>query len=55
MLGRGGVLLVGDAVGLAYTQSGEVIRPAVESGIYKPGGKLFSHFKAGIPLIVQFR
>lgn len=28
-----GVLLVGDALGLAYTQSGEGIRPAVESGI----------------------
>ncbi len=28
-----GVLLVGDAVGLAYPQSGEGIRPAVESGL----------------------
>ncbi len=28
-----GVLLVGDAAGLAYPQSGEGIRPAVESGI----------------------
>jgi menaquinone-9 beta-reductase len=27
------VLLIGDAAGLAYTQSGEGIRPAVESGI----------------------
>jgi menaquinone-9 beta-reductase len=28
-----GVLLIGDAVGLAYPQSGEGIRPAVESGL----------------------
>jgi menaquinone-9 beta-reductase len=28
-----GVVLVGDAMGLAYSQSGEGIRPAVESGI----------------------
>ena len=30
---REGVLLVGDAAGLAYAQSGEGIRPAVESGM----------------------
>ncbi len=29
----GGVLLVGDAAGLAYSESGEGIRPAVESGL----------------------
>jgi flavin-dependent dehydrogenase len=28
-----GMLLIGDAVGLAYKQSGEGIRPAVESGL----------------------
>ncbi|HKK15244.1 MAG TPA: NAD(P)-binding protein [Gammaproteobacteria bacterium] len=28
-----GILLIGDAAGLAYTQSGEGIRPAIESGI----------------------
>jgi len=28
-----GVMLVGDAVGLAYSQSGEGIRPAIESGL----------------------
>jgi flavin-dependent dehydrogenase len=28
-----GVVLVGDAAGLAYTQSGEGIRPAIESGL----------------------
>jgi menaquinone-9 beta-reductase len=28
-----GIMLVGDAVGLAYAQSGEGIRPAVESGL----------------------
>ena len=28
-----GVILVGDAAGLAYTQSGEGIRPAIESGL----------------------
>jgi flavin-dependent dehydrogenase len=30
---RDGMLLVGDAAGLAYSQSGEGIRPAVESGL----------------------
>jgi menaquinone-9 beta-reductase len=30
---REGLLLVGDAAGLAYSQSGEGIRPAVESGL----------------------
>jgi menaquinone-9 beta-reductase len=29
-----GVLLIGDAAGLAYPQSGEGIRPAVESGLF---------------------
>ena len=29
----GGVLLIGDAAGLAYSQSGEGIRPAIESGL----------------------
>src|SRR5690606_8572084 len=29
-----GVLLIGDAAGLAYPQSGEGIRPAVESAIF---------------------
>jgi menaquinone-9 beta-reductase len=28
-----GVMLIGDAAGLAYAQSGEGIRPAVESGL----------------------
>jgi menaquinone-9 beta-reductase len=32
-LGGDGVLLVGDAAGLAYPKSGEGIRPAVESGL----------------------
>jgi len=32
-LGAEGVLLVGDAAGLAYPRSGEGIRPAVESGL----------------------
>ena len=32
-LGASGVLLVGDAAGLAYNRSGEGIRPAVESGL----------------------
>jgi len=30
---EGGVLLIGDAAGLAYSQSGEGIRPAIESGL----------------------
>jgi geranylgeranyl reductase family protein len=29
-----GVMITGDAAGLAYTQSGEGIRPAIESGIF---------------------
>ena len=28
-----GVMLIGDAAGLAYSQSGEGIRPAIESGL----------------------
>ena len=28
-----GILLVGDAAGVAYSQSGEGIRPAIESGL----------------------
>ncbi len=28
-----GVMIIGDAAGLAYTQSGEGIRPAIESGL----------------------
>jgi flavin-dependent dehydrogenase len=32
-----GVVLVGDAAGLAYTQSGEGIRPAIESGLLAAG------------------
>jgi hypothetical protein len=32
-----GVLWVGDAAGLAYTQSGEGIRPAIESGLLAAG------------------
>jgi flavin-dependent dehydrogenase len=32
-VGGDGVLLIGDAAGLAYKQSGEGIRPAVESGL----------------------
>jgi len=36
-LADAGVLLVGDAAGLAYPQSGEGIRPAVESGLLAAG------------------
>jgi flavin-dependent dehydrogenase len=32
-----GVVLVGDAAGLAYTESGEGIRPAIESGLLAAG------------------
>jgi flavin-dependent dehydrogenase len=32
-----GVVLIGDAAGLAYTQSGEGIRPAIESGLLAAG------------------
>lgn len=31
---RDGLLLIGDAAGLAYEQSGEGIRPAIESGLF---------------------
>jgi len=49
-----GVLLIGDAAGLAYPQSGEGIRPAVESGliaaavIAQPAGITLSA-PAGLP------
>jgi flavin-dependent dehydrogenase len=33
-----GVLLIGDAAGLAYAASGEGIRPAIESGLMAAGG-----------------
>lgn len=36
-LERDGILLVGDAAGLAYPRSGEGIRPAVESGLLAAG------------------
>lgn len=32
-----GILLVGDAAGVAYSQSGEGIRPAIESGLLAAG------------------
>jgi flavin-dependent dehydrogenase len=35
-----GVVLVGDAAGLAYTESGEGIRPAIESGLLAAGAIL---------------
>jgi flavin-dependent dehydrogenase len=31
------VVLIGDAAGLAYAQSGEGIRPAIESGLLAAG------------------
>jgi flavin-dependent dehydrogenase len=37
MLLHDGLLVVGDAAGLAYSQSGEGIRPAVESGLIAAG------------------
>jgi flavin-dependent dehydrogenase len=40
VLGDDGVLLVGDSAGLAYAQSGEGIRPAVESGLIAAGAIL---------------
>jgi flavin-dependent dehydrogenase len=39
-LARDGVLLVGDAAGLAYPRSGEGIGPAVESGLLAAGAIL---------------
>jgi geranylgeranyl reductase family protein len=36
-LAADGVLLIGDAAGLAYPQSGEGIRPAIESGLLAAG------------------
>lgn len=38
-----GVLLVGDAAGLAYSQSGEGIRPAVESGMIAASAIIQAH------------
>jgi len=34
---RDGLLLIGDSAGLAYEQSGEGIRPAIESGLFAAG------------------
>jgi geranylgeranyl reductase family protein len=44
---RDGVLLVGDAAGLAYSQSGEGIRPAVESGLLAAKAILAADGKIG--------
>jgi flavin-dependent dehydrogenase len=43
-----GVLLVGDSAGLAYTQSGEGIRPAIESGLMAAETILQSGRKLGV-------
>jgi menaquinone-9 beta-reductase len=40
---RDGVLLIGDAAGLAYKQSGEGIRPAIESGLLAAQAILQAH------------
>ena len=38
-----GMLLIGDAAGLAYSQSGEGIRPAIESGLLAANAILAAH------------
>jgi menaquinone-9 beta-reductase len=38
-----GMLLIGDAAGLAYSQSGEGIRPAIESGLLAAKATLAAH------------
>ncbi|HUO34278.1 MAG TPA: NAD(P)/FAD-dependent oxidoreductase [Candidatus Acidoferrum sp.] len=56
-----GILLVGDAAGLAYSQSGEGIRPAVESGllaartIISAGGRSDRHSLETYPLALESR
>jgi flavin-dependent dehydrogenase len=52
---RDGVLLVGDAAGLAYSQSGEGIRPAVESGLLAGEAILATDGKNGAALCETYK
>jgi flavin-dependent dehydrogenase len=52
---RDGVLLVGDAAGLAYSQSGEGIRPAVESGLLAGEAILAADGKNGPALCKTYK
>lgn len=52
---RDGVLLVGDAAGLAYSQSGEGIRPAVESGLLAAKAILAADGKDGPMLCKTYK
>jgi flavin-dependent dehydrogenase len=50
-----GVLLVGDAAGLAYAASGEGIRPAVESGLLAAETVLAARGRYGRPDLEPYR
>ena len=50
-----GILLVGDAAGLAYSQSGEGIRPAIESGLLAAKAVLSADGIPGPKLLETYR
>jgi menaquinone-9 beta-reductase len=50
-----GVLLIGDAAGLAYSQSGEGIRPAIESGLLAARTVLEADGAYGFESLEQYR
>jgi flavin-dependent dehydrogenase len=55
ILGDEGVLLIGDAAGLAYAQSGEGIRPAIESALIAAGAILDAGGGDGRDLLKTYR
>ena len=50
-----GVLLIGDAAGLAYPESGEGIRPAIESGLLAAGVILAHAGRTGRDALEPYR
>jgi len=50
-----GVMLVGDAAGLAYAQSGEGIRPAVESGLMAAGAIVAARERYGREAFLSYQ
>ncbi len=50
-----GILLVGDAAGVAYSQSGEGIRPAIESGLLAAGAIIAAHGKYNRATLENYR
>jgi menaquinone-9 beta-reductase len=50
-----GILLIGDAAGLAYSQSGEGIRPAIESGLLAAKAIIAADGKYTRPMLESYR